>query len=242
MVLADTGGAEDRDGGAVDAVDLREAAAELVRDERDRVVRIRDLRVEELPLVHALMRQRRRSTRYARDRWARDFLAENRAFRRYILRELERNGPLPSRRLEDRAASPTRDHRWYGSRRVGQMLMVLHQRGEIAVAGRSGGERLWDLAERWYPETETVPVRTAESRLAERRFRRQGVRRTPAGWEAHPQATDGAVPDRVTLLSPFDPLTLSAAALGLLLVTMAVCYVPARRALGIEPARELLHE
>jgi uncharacterized protein YcaQ len=162
--------------------------------------------IEELPLVRALMRRRRLSTRYARDRWARDFLAENRAFRRYILRELERNGPLPSRRLEDRAASPSRDHRWYGSRRVGQMLMVLHQRGEIAVAGRSGGERLWDLGERWYPETETVPVRTAESRLAEQRFRRQGVRRTPAGWEAHPQATDGGVPDRVTLLSPFDPL------------------------------------
>jgi putative ABC transport system permease protein len=43
-------------------------------------------------------------------------------------------------------------------------------------------------------------------------------------------------------VSPSDPLTLLAAALGLLLVTMATCYVPARRALGIEPARLLRQE
>jgi putative ABC transport system permease protein len=43
-------------------------------------------------------------------------------------------------------------------------------------------------------------------------------------------------------VSPSDPLTLLAAALGLLLVTMATCYVPARRALSIEPAQLLRHE
>jgi putative ABC transport system permease protein len=43
-------------------------------------------------------------------------------------------------------------------------------------------------------------------------------------------------------VSPSDPLTLLAAALGLLLVTMATCYVPARRALGIEPAQLLRQE
>ncbi|MBO0724630.1 MAG: ABC transporter permease [Blastocatellia bacterium] len=41
---------------------------------------------------------------------------------------------------------------------------------------------------------------------------------------------------------PSDPLTLLAAALGLLLVTMATCYAPARRALRIEPAQLLRHE
>lgn len=40
-------------------------------------------------------------------------------------------------------------------------------------------------------------------------------------------------------VSPYDPLTLLAAALGLVLVTMAACYVPARRALGIDPAQLL---
>ena len=40
-------------------------------------------------------------------------------------------------------------------------------------------------------------------------------------------------------VSPADPLTLLAVALGLALVTTATCYVPARRALGIEPAQLL---
>jgi uncharacterized protein YcaQ len=32
------------------------------------------------------------------------------------------------------------------------------------------------------------------------------VRLGPSGWEAHPEAEHGRVPDRVTLLSPFDRL------------------------------------
>src|SRR5262245_38394818 len=43
-------------------------------------------------------------------------------------------------------------------------------------------------------------------------------------------------------VSPSDPLTLLAAALGLLLVTMVMCYVPARRALRIDPAQLLRHD
>ena len=43
-------------------------------------------------------------------------------------------------------------------------------------------------------------------------------------------------------VSPSDPLTLLGAALGLLLVAMAACYVPARRALRIEPAQLLRQE
>jgi uncharacterized protein YcaQ len=162
--------------------------------------------IEDLPLVRALMRRQRRSTRYARDRWMRNFLAENRSFRRYVLREIEQRGPLPSRELEDRAAGEPRDHRWYGSRRVGLMLMTLHQWGELAVAGRQGNQRLWDLAERWYPEAATVPARTADAALAEKRFRALGVRQRGDGWEAHSDATDGAIPARATFLSPFDRL------------------------------------
>jgi putative ABC transport system permease protein len=40
-------------------------------------------------------------------------------------------------------------------------------------------------------------------------------------------------------ISPFDPLTLVAVATGVGLVTMAACYLPARRVLGIEPAQSL---
>jgi uncharacterized protein YcaQ len=162
--------------------------------------------IEDLPLVQALMRRWVRSSRYERERWVRAFLAENRAFRRYVLHELERHGPLLSRQLDDRAAGETRDHRWYGSRRVGLMLMALHRRGDVAVAGRQGGQRLWDLGERWYPRTESVPLRDAERILAEKRFRAQGVRRAAAGWEAHAEASDGSVPRRAVFLSPFDRL------------------------------------
>ena len=41
-----------------------------------------------------------------------EFLTENRAFRRYVLRELEQHGPLLSRDLEDRSKGETRSHRW----------------------------------------------------------------------------------------------------------------------------------
>ena len=162
--------------------------------------------IDALPVVRGLMRRWRRSTRYAHERWRHAFLAENRPFRRYVLRELERRGPLLSREIEDRAAGDPRDHRWYGSRRVGLMLTSLHLRGEIAIAGRRGKQRLWDLAERWYPDAEALPLAEAERALAEQRFRSLGVRLEQGRWLAHPEADDRAVPDRTTLLSPFDRL------------------------------------
>ena len=52
-----------------------------------------------------------------------------------------------------------------------------------------------------------MPLREAERRLAEQRFRALGVRLEKGEWRAHPDAADGAVGDRVTLLlSPFDRL------------------------------------
>jgi uncharacterized protein YcaQ len=162
--------------------------------------------IEALPLVQARMRRWRRSTHYSRERWVRTFLAENPGFRRYVLREIEQRGPLLSRQLEDRAAGAWRDHRWWGSRRVGLLLLSLHLYGELAVAGRQGGQRLWDLAERWYPRTETVSIEEAERRFADRRFRTQGVRLGRKGWEAHDDAGDGPVLDRAVVLSPFDRL------------------------------------
>jgi uncharacterized protein len=113
-----------------------------------------------LPLIRS--RMRRRATRYASERRIAAFLRENAGFRQYLLRELERRGPLLSRELDDRSAGPSESHRWYGSRRVAMMLDCLHRRGQIAIAGRRGGERLWDLAERWYPETDVVPPREAD--------------------------------------------------------------------------------
>lgn len=162
--------------------------------------------IEDLSLVRARMRNWRVSKRYEKERWTHRFLAENRTFRRYVLREIEERGPLLSRELEDRSAGETRDHRWYGARKVGLMLTSLHLHGELAIAGRRSGQRLWDLAERWLPDTETVSLAEAERIATERRFRSQGVRLVKGEWRAHPDASDGPVPDRAVLLSPFDRL------------------------------------
>jgi uncharacterized protein len=161
--------------------------------------------IEDLPLIRARMRAESRGTLTWQLRM-KEWLKTNAGFRRYVLRELERRGPLLSRELEDRSIDERKAHRWYGSRRVTIMLELLHLRGIVAVAGRENGQRLWDLGERWYPETETVPLREAERILADKRFRALGVRLERGEWRAHPEAEDGPVPDRVTLLSPFDRL------------------------------------
>ena len=43
-------------------------------------------------------------------------------------------------------------------------------------------------------------------------------------------------------ISPSDPLTLATVAAALALVTMAACYLPARRVMGIDPAQSLRQE
>lgn len=162
--------------------------------------------IEDLPLVQARMRDYFGGD-LAWQKRVREWLTANKGFRRYVLREIERSGPLPSRELENRSATPWRSlGGWTGGKNVTQMLEFLHGQGEIAVAGRRGGQRLWDLAERWYPATEPVSSAEAEAIRADRLFRSQGVKLARGGWEAHPDASDGPVPDRVTLLSPFDRL------------------------------------
>ena len=161
--------------------------------------------IESLPLLKARMRRRRRDT-YAWERRGSEFLKTNKRFKAFVLRELDENGPMLSREIEGDAVRTWQSHRWYGNRSVAVMLELLHGRGVVAIVGRRNGQRLWDLAERWYPETETVSLREADRALADRRFRALGVRLTPAGWEAHPEAEDGPVGDRVTFLSPFDRL------------------------------------
>jgi uncharacterized protein YcaQ len=160
--------------------------------------------IEDLPLIRARMRRRR--GKYAHERRGTEFLQANAGYKRYVLRELERRGPLLSRELDDDSTRTWKSHGWYGTRNTSVMLDILHGRGVVAIVGRRNGQRLWDLAERWYPEAEKVTPREAERLLAEKRFRTQGVRLTAKGWEAHPDARDGPVPDRATLLSPFDRL------------------------------------
>jgi uncharacterized protein len=161
--------------------------------------------IESLPLIRALTRRRWGALK--REQWAKQFMTEQAGLRRYVLRELEQRGPLPSRELEHDAARADHGTVWWGTRaQLTWMLELLHARGKIAVAGRLDGQRLWDLAERWWPETETVPLREAERILSEQRFRALGVRLDKGEWHAHPDVSDEPVPDRATLLSPFDRL------------------------------------
>ena len=161
--------------------------------------------IEDFPLIQARMRRRRGS--YAWERRGAEFLEKNRAFRRYVLRELERRGPLLSREIEDHASMRKEDHVWWGTRKMGLLLELLSGRGEVAVVGRRNGQRLWDLGERWYPQTkEKLSWPEAERLLEQRRFRVLGVRYQDGRWRAHPDAADGPVPDRLTFLSPFDRL------------------------------------
>ena len=157
---------------------------------------------EDLPLLKARMRRRDRPL----DRRLIAHLKENASFRRYVLRELEHRGPLLSREIADYQRVRRQGHRWWGERKMGLMLGVLNARGQVAVVGRRGGQRLWDLAERWYPETERVPWPKARRAFEEKRFRALGVQLVRGRLVAHPDVEERPVPNRVTFLSPFDRL------------------------------------
>jgi len=158
---------------------------------------------EDLPLLKARMRRNDRPL----DRHLQQYLKDNAAYRRHILRELEKRGPLLSREIEDHRPSGREAHRWWGERKMGLMLGVINSRGDVAVVGRRGKQRVWDLAERWYPETDRISWDEAKAIFEEKRFRARGVRLEKGKWLAHPDAQDGAVPKaRTTFLSPFDQL------------------------------------
>jgi hypothetical protein len=157
---------------------------------------------EDLPILKAFMRRRDRPL----DRRIIAWLKDNAAFRRHVLDELRERGPLLSREIEDAPGHRREDHRWYGQRKMGLMLELLAARGQVAVVGRRGKQRLWDLAERWYPETETLPLAKARRLYDEKRFRAVGVRLKRGRLVTHPEAKGGPVAERITFLSPFDRL------------------------------------
>ena len=157
---------------------------------------------EDLPILKAFMRRRDRPY----DRRIIAWLKAHAAFRRYVLKELRERGPLLSREIDDAPGHKREAHRWWGQRKMGLMLECLSARGEVAVVGRRGNQRVWDLAERWYPETEKLPLAQARKLYDEKRFRALGVRLVRGRLVAHPEAEGGAVPERTTFLSPFDRL------------------------------------
>ncbi|HEX3214535.1 MAG TPA: crosslink repair DNA glycosylase YcaQ family protein [Actinomycetota bacterium] len=125
--------------------------------------------------IHSLLMRRYPSARHAQ---LRAWLADNQALRRSILRQLRAGGPLPTRALEDRAATEWQSSGWTQGRNVDRMLDLLWTQGRIMVAGRQGQQRIWDLAERclppWAP-TRRPPEREVVRLSAQRSLRALGV-------------------------------------------------------------------
>jgi len=160
----------------------------------------------------------------------RDWIAANDACRRDILTRLKASGPLPMRELPDTCAVPWGSTGWTNDRNVEKMLDLMVARGEVAVAGRQGTERLWDLASRVYPDDPVVPLEEAARTRNERRLAALGIARArtakspvepwdvgevgePAvvdgvkgGWRVDPAQLDRRFSGRTALLSPFDRL------------------------------------
>ncbi len=153
-----------------------------------------------------LARMHRPADAGPRERWRARYLEEHREFRRHVLAELERRGPLLGREIEDHRTSERTPHRWWGERKVGLMLQVLNAGGEVAVVGRKGNQRVWDLAGRWYGDVEPIPWPEAERVFEQSRLRSQGVVLRRGRWFAHPEVSADPVGRRVTFLSPFDQL------------------------------------
>jgi uncharacterized protein YcaQ len=152
----------------------------------------------------------------------REWLRANDAFRRYVLDLLRDSGPLPSRDVPDRSDVPWPSSGWTNNRNVTQMLELLAARGEVAIAGRRGRQRLWDLAERVYPaDAPVVPAAEARRIRGERLLRSLGIARasivgeagepaevagTAGVWRVDPAAVGAPFAGRTALLSPFDRL------------------------------------
>jgi hypothetical protein len=113
-----------------------------------------------------------------RQRYVRDWLGTNASFRRSVVAEIRKHGPLRSRDLSDQAVVAWRTGGWNDGKNVGRMLDALWKVGVLAIVGRDGSERIWDLADRFYPPgASKLSVHEAVFRRMEAQLRACGVAR-----------------------------------------------------------------
>lgn len=101
----------------------------------------------------------------------------NEACRLDLLERLRADGPLPIRELPDTCELPWGSSGWTNNKNVQRMLGFMVERGEVATAGGWGKDRLWDLAERVYPDDPAPPAAEADLELRRRRLRSLGIAR-----------------------------------------------------------------
>lgn len=144
-----------------------------------------------LPLMLPGMRQW--PTRASSKEW----LAANGRFRSEVLARLRAEGPMLATDIPDTAEVSYPPDGWYGSNQVVHMLDFLQRQGEVAVVGREGRLRRWDIAERVYPAN--LPGYSAEEATAllqERRLQAAGIAKqnspwTPVGVAGEPATIEG---------------------------------------------------
>lgn len=167
-----------------------------------------------------------RHFRYRQHQW----VVVNDGCRRDILRELRAAGPLSAAELPDTCVKPWASSGWNNNKNVPMLLDFMQQMGQVAIVGRRGRDRVWDLAERVYPEVEAVPFDQAELLRQEKRLRSLGIARARAAecpvepndagdagepavidgvrgeWRVDPAQLDLPFEGRAALLSPLDRL------------------------------------
>ena len=126
---------------------------------------------------------RRESVQYGRYL---TFLEKNAALRRHILTQLRKRGPLKTSDFQDLSVKNYESTGWNVDRNVDRMLDYLWTKGKVMIAGRSGLQRVWDLAERWFPDwlpEERLSVQRATRRATERSIRALGIASRSEIWQ-----------------------------------------------------------
>jgi len=160
----------------------------------------------------------------------RGWVKANEGCRLDILERLRQDGPLIMRELPDTCVVPWKSSGWTNNRNVSQMLEFMIQRGEVAIAGRDGRDKLWDLATRVYPDEPAIPIEEARRIRDGQRLRSHGILRVKgescpgepldagvAGeravvdgvrgeWRVDPELLGQPFAGRTALLSPLDRL------------------------------------
>ena len=131
-------------------------------------------------------------------------MTENKTLCDYILQELRRRGPILAKEFEDRAVKSWQSSGWTSGRNVDRMLAFLWAQGKVVVAGRRGGQKLWDLSGRYLPEwipKENLPEREVVRRAAQKSLRALGVARAK-DIELH--YTSGRYPGLASVLTELE--------------------------------------